>query len=125
MFDMIRKAVMTQKINEVKDELQRAGSSLQELLMDPDILDKLDDQTAWSLIHGMEASITVLEKTLRTTLGENNEMHGDVRKTLRDVQAAVVRLKESLGSVTPMVQMVYGAPPKDSEWKLVPPGADL
>lgn len=122
MFDMIRKAILTQKINEVKGELQRAGASLQELLLRPDLLDKLDAQTVWSLVHGLEASLQVLEQTLRNALNGPAPADPEVRRTLRELQNAVAALREALGSVTPYVEALYDAPPKATRWELVPPG---
>lgn len=123
MFDFIRKAVISHKVEEVKGELQRAGRALQELLMDPNILDKLDSETVWSLLHGLDASFTVLEKTLRTTLGENEEVHPDVRKSLREVQAAVAALRSSVTGLLPLVENVYPQPTKKTQWQLIPPNS--
>lgn len=121
MFDFIRKAVISHKVDEVKGELQRAGQALQDLLMDADILEKLDPQTVWSMLHGLDASFTVLEKTLQTTLGENEAVHPDVRKSLREVQAAVAALRSSLSGLLPFVEGFYPPPAKETRWELVPP----
>lgn len=121
MLDMIRKAVIGQKINEIKGELQQAGASIQELLLGPDLLDKLDAETVWRLIHGLDASFIVMERTLRSTLSEEAEVDPAVRKTLRDLQAAVTKLRESLGSVVPFVQTVYDTPPKPTQWRVIAP----
>ncbi len=121
MFDFIRKAVIAHKIDEVKAELHQAGQALQELLMDADVLEKLDAHTVWSLLHGLDASFTVLEKTLRSTLSENEAVHPDVRRSLREVQAAVAALRSSLTGLLPLVENVYPQPARKTQWELVPP----
>lgn len=119
--DTLRKAMMTHKVNEVKQELQRAGNSLQELLMQPDILDRLNVHTAWTLVHGVDASLNVLEQTIRSALRSDEPVDSDVTRTLRDVQAAMTTLRTTLGSIVPFVESKFDMPPKGTQWNIDPP----
>lgn len=123
MWASIRKAVLTHKLNEIKGELQRAGESVQALLMEPDILKRLDSDTAWRLIHGLEASFRIVEDTVRGILGAGTAPDAGVARALRDVQAAAATLRETLDGLMPYVEGLYGPPRSETRWQVIPPEA--
>lgn len=121
MLNTLRKAVVAHKMNEIKQEFQRAGESIQQLLL-TDALDRLGGETAWPLIHGLEASLTVMEGTLRGLLRTPETLDPAVTRSLRDLQAAVVTLRSTLSGMTPLIEAQFGLPPKGTVWTVEPPG---
>lgn len=123
MFDSLKQLIISQKINSIKEEMQRAGASLETLLRDPDILKLLDKDIAWELISGVEASLLVLEQTVRRSLNRSDEVDMKISKALRDAQAAAVTLRQTIDEIKPFVETLYGVPSYNIKWHIEPPSS--
>lgn len=123
MFDSLKQLIISHKLNSVKEELQRAGTSLETLLRDPDILELLDKDMAWELVNGVDTSLHVLEQTVRRSLQRSDEVDIKVTKALRDAQMAVVSLRQTIDDFKPFVEKFYGMPPAGAQWRIEPPTA--
>lgn len=119
----IRDAIIAQRVNALKADLQRAGASLQAVFTQPAVLQQMDPKAAWTLIHGLQASLEVAERTLRTVRGSGGLPAGPAQQAVADLQVATAHLREVLAeAVVPFAERQFDFPPPGTRWEITPPG---
>lgn len=122
MLEGIRDAIIAQRLNALKADLSRAGDSLQAVFTQPQVLQQMDSKTAWTLVHGLQASLEVAERTLRTVRSSGGVPAGPAMQAVSDLQVAAAHLREVLSeAVVPFAERQFDFPPPGTRWRVQPP----
>lgn len=122
MLDAIKDAVIARTIEALRADLDQAGRSLRAVFSQPETLTQMDAQTAWKLIHGLEASLSVAEQTLRDVRRSPGMPSGPMRRAVTDLLTVVSHFQELLHTrLVPMAEKTYDLPPQGTRWQIEPP----
>lgn len=125
MLDALRDAVIARRIQDLRADLSQAGASLQALSNDLGSLETVDPKAAWELIHGLQASLIVAERSLRSVRRSDGLPQGTLRKSVNDLLNAVAHMRQLLErDLIPYAEKAYGFPPPGTRWQLTEPGGE-
>lgn len=123
MLDAIKDAAVARTVQALRADAEQAGRSLKALIEHPESLSRVDALTAWRLIHGLEASLSVAEETLREARRSPGMPEGPLRRAATDLLSLVSNVKELLESrLIPIAERTYDLPPPGTRWKIQRPG---
>lgn len=122
MLDAIKDAAVARMIESLRADLDQAGRSLAALRSQLGSLSEMDAQTAWRLIHGLEASLQIAEQTLREARRSPGMPSGPLRHAVTDVLTLVAHIHELFQRhLIPLAERTYDLPPKGTRWTVEPP----
>jgi len=122
MLEQIKDAVVARRLEALRADFDQAKRSIARLGAHPSAWRGLSPESAWRLVHGLEASLSVAVATLRETRRTGGVSTGPLRQALSDVLALAVHLEELLQNyLVPLVEREHGLPPEGTRWRIEPP----
>lgn len=122
MLDAIKNAAVARTVEALRADLDQAGRSLAALRLHLESLSQMDAQTAWRLIHGLQASLYIAEQTLRDARRSPGMPAGPLRRAVTDTLTLVAHVQELLERhLIPLAEKAYNLPPQGTRWTVEPP----
>lgn len=122
MLDRIKDAVVARKLDDLRADFAQAQRSLERLLAQGQAWREISPETAWRLVHGIEASLSVAVATLKEARRSPGMPQGPARQAVTDMMALALHLEELLANhLIPLVERQFDLPPKGTRWRLEPP----
>ena len=122
MLDAIKNAAVARTVEALRADLDQAGRSLAALRLHLESLSQMDAQTAWRLIHGLQASLYIAEQTLRDARRSPGMPAGPLRRAVTTRSPSSPTCRSSLSDISSRsLRRAYNLPPQGTRWTVEPP----